>query len=186
MNFTKALAKDDKRKPGKGRIKFLRGFFKNPVMVGSVIPSSRILIDKMLAPVDWETCRLFVEYGPGVGTFTHEILSRLHPDARLIDASGAVRAAERGVEGLTRIPATPSSAALPRLLAVLQQGGSFCVSDSALPDGTQAATGDFLTLTGGSSGQPEIKHDLTIISWDASETCDASRTASRLDISTSS
>ncbi len=84
MNFTKALAKDDKRKPGKGRIKFLRGFFKNPVMVGSVIPSSRILIDKMLAPVDWESCRLFIEYGPGVGTFTHEILTRLHPDAKLI------------------------------------------------------------------------------------------------------
>ena len=81
---------------------------------------------------------------------------RLHPDARLIDATGAVRAAERGVEGFTRIPATPSSAALPRLLAVLQQGDSFCVSDSALPDGTQAATGDFLTLTGGSSGQPRF------------------------------
>nr|WP_246333127.1 methyltransferase domain-containing protein [Sphingomicrobium lutaoense] len=53
-------------------------------MVGSVVPSSRILIDKMLEPVDWQTCRLFIEYGPGVGTFTREILDRLHPDARLI------------------------------------------------------------------------------------------------------
>ncbi len=53
-------------------------------MVGSVIPSSRILIDKMLKPVDWSSTKLFVEYGPGVGTFTRPILDRLGKDARLI------------------------------------------------------------------------------------------------------
>src|SRR4051812_12235831 len=63
---------------------FLRGFLKNPVMVGSVIPSSRILIEKMLRPVDWENTRLFVEYGPGVGTFTRPILELLGPDAKLV------------------------------------------------------------------------------------------------------
>ncbi len=63
---------------------FLRGFLKNPVMVGSIIPSSRVLIDKMLAPVDWENTRLFVEYGPGVGTFTKPVLERLGPDATLV------------------------------------------------------------------------------------------------------
>jgi phospholipid N-methyltransferase len=63
---------------------FLRGFLKNPVMVGSIIPSSRVLIDKMLEPVDWATTRLFVEYGPGVGTFTRPVLDRLGPDAILV------------------------------------------------------------------------------------------------------
>jgi len=63
---------------------FLRGFLKNPVMVGSVIPSSKVLIDKMLKPVDWSNAKLFVEYGPGVGTFTRPILERLRPDAKLI------------------------------------------------------------------------------------------------------
>ncbi len=63
---------------------FLRGFLKNPVMVGSVIPSSKVLIDRMLAPVEWDKVRLFVEYGPGVGTFTRPILDRLGPDARLL------------------------------------------------------------------------------------------------------
>ncbi|HWH18355.1 MAG TPA: methyltransferase domain-containing protein [Allosphingosinicella sp.] len=53
-------------------------------MVGSVIPSSRTLIDKMLGPVDWANTRLFVEYGPGVGTFTQHILERLAPDATLL------------------------------------------------------------------------------------------------------
>ncbi len=63
---------------------FLRGFIKHPVMVGSVIPSSKAVIDKVLAPVDWANCRLFVEYGPGVGTFTEHVLQRMAPDATLI------------------------------------------------------------------------------------------------------
>jgi len=63
---------------------FFRGFIKHPVMVGSVIPSSKMLIDKMLDPVDWVNTKLFVEYGPGVGTFTQHILQRLAPDATLI------------------------------------------------------------------------------------------------------
>ena len=73
----------DRRSPSP-RWQFLRGFLKNPVMVGSVIPSSRVLIDKMLGPVDWANTRLFVEYGPGVGTFTRPILQQLAPDATLV------------------------------------------------------------------------------------------------------
>ncbi len=63
---------------------FLRGFIKHPVMVGSIIPSSKATIDKMLGPVDWARCKLFVEYGPGVGTFTEHVLRRMAPDATLI------------------------------------------------------------------------------------------------------
>jgi len=73
----------DRRSPSP-QWQFLRGFLKNPVMVGSIIPSSRVLIDKMLAPVDWENTRLFVEYGPGVGTFTRPVLDRLSSDATLV------------------------------------------------------------------------------------------------------
>ena len=63
---------------------FLKGFIKHPVMVGSIIPSSKATIDKMLGPVDWANCKLFVEYGPGVGTFTEHVLQRMAPDATLI------------------------------------------------------------------------------------------------------
>jgi phospholipid N-methyltransferase len=73
----------DRRSPSP-QWQFLRGFLKNPVMVGSIIPSSRVLIDKMLSPVDWANTRLFVEYGPGVGTFTRPVLDKLAPDARLV------------------------------------------------------------------------------------------------------
>ncbi len=73
----------DRRSPSP-KWQFLRGFIKNPVMVGSIIPSSRVLIDKMLGPVDWTNTKLFVEYGPGVGTFTRPILDKLGTDATLI------------------------------------------------------------------------------------------------------
>ncbi|GGB28815.1 SAM-dependent methyltransferase [Sphingomonas metalli] len=63
---------------------FFQGFLKHPVMVGSIIPSSDKLIRKMLGPVDWANCKLFVEYGPGVGTFCRPILERMAPDATLI------------------------------------------------------------------------------------------------------
>jgi phospholipid N-methyltransferase len=63
---------------------FLRGFFKHPVMVGSVMPSTQKLIDKMLSPVDWSNTKLFVEYGPGVGTFCPTILEHMGPDAHYI------------------------------------------------------------------------------------------------------
>lgn len=63
---------------------FFSGFLKHPVMVGSIIPSSDRLIRKMLAPVDWANCKVFVEYGPGVGTFCRPILDRLAADAQLI------------------------------------------------------------------------------------------------------
>ncbi|QPC99229.1 MULTISPECIES: class I SAM-dependent methyltransferase [Qipengyuania] len=63
---------------------FFRGFLEHPRMVGSIIPSSRFTIEKMLAPVKWEECELFVEYGPGVGTFCQPVLDRLRRDGALI------------------------------------------------------------------------------------------------------
>jgi len=63
---------------------FFKGFVKHPVMVGSIIPSSPFTIQKMLAPVNWAECDLFVEYGPGVGTFCRPVLERMRGDARLI------------------------------------------------------------------------------------------------------
>lgn len=66
------------------QLHFLRGFLKHPVMVGSVIPSSKVLIERMLKPVDWANTKLFVEYGPGVGTFTRPVLEKMAEDATLI------------------------------------------------------------------------------------------------------
>lgn len=53
-------------------------------MLGSLIPSSRFLIEELLSVVDWQRAKVIVEYGPGVGSFTTEILRRMAPDARLV------------------------------------------------------------------------------------------------------
>ena len=63
---------------------FFKGFVREPVMVGSIIPSSRFTVNKMLDPVKWDECDLFVEYGPGVGTFCQPVLDRLRRDGTLI------------------------------------------------------------------------------------------------------
>ncbi|WP_340587274.1 methyltransferase [Erythrobacter alti] len=63
---------------------FFRGFLEQPRMVGSIIPSSRVTIDAMLEPVDWQRCKLFVEYGPGVGTFCQPVLDRLPRGGELL------------------------------------------------------------------------------------------------------
>lgn len=63
---------------------FAHNFFKHPKMLGSMIPSSRYLIDRLLGRIDWSRARVIVEYGPGVGTFTAEILRRMRPDATLV------------------------------------------------------------------------------------------------------
>ena len=63
---------------------FFRGFLEHPRMVGSIIPSSRFTVRSMLGPVDWRQCQLFVEYGPGIGTFCRPVLDRLRGDATLI------------------------------------------------------------------------------------------------------
>ena len=63
---------------------FAKNFLQHPRMLGSLIPSSRFLIDRLLSKVDWKRARTIVEYGPGVGTITAHILARMSPDARLV------------------------------------------------------------------------------------------------------
>ena len=66
------------------RLLFALNFFRHPFMLGSIWPSSRFLVDEVLRPIDWERARVIVEYGPGVGTITAEILRRMHPEAHLV------------------------------------------------------------------------------------------------------
>jgi phospholipid N-methyltransferase len=108
------------RRSSSPRWQFLRGFFKHPKMVGSIIPSSRVLIERTLRPVDWENTRLFVEYGPGVGTFTRPILECLGPDATLvtIDTNADFTAFLReSIDDPRLVPVTGSAAEVARILA---------------------------------------------------------------------
>ena len=109
----------DRRSPSP-QWQFLRGFIKNPVMVGSIIPSSKVLIEKMLRPVDWENTKLFVEYGPGVGTFTRPVLDLMGPDAKLVTIDtnpDFTRYLRESIDDQRLIPVTGSAADVETILA---------------------------------------------------------------------
>lgn len=55
---------------------FFKSFLKNPNVVGAVAPSSRVLARAMVEGRIGEATSCVVEYGPGLGSFTKEILSR--------------------------------------------------------------------------------------------------------------
>ncbi|MCF6350237.1 MAG: methyltransferase [Flavobacteriaceae bacterium] len=65
-----------------------RGFFKEAIknikISGSIVPSSKFLTNAMLKNVDFENAKVIVEFGPGNGIITYEILKRMRPDAVLI------------------------------------------------------------------------------------------------------
>jgi phospholipid N-methyltransferase len=71
-------------RPRSGALLFARNFFRHPLQLGSIIPSSRFLVRELLKPIDWEQAKVIVEYGPGVGCITQEVLRRMRPDAILI------------------------------------------------------------------------------------------------------
>ena len=63
---------------------FARNFFKYPSMLGSIVPSSRFLVKDLMNQIDWDRARIVVEFGPGVGTITRELLKRMRSDAMLV------------------------------------------------------------------------------------------------------
>ncbi len=128
---------------------FLKGFAKNPVMVGSVVPSSAKLIAHMLEPVDWANCRVFVEYGPGVGTFCRPILDKMRPDATLV----AIDTNRDFIDYLTQeirdsrfVPVHGSAADVQEILAALgHEHADYALSGlpfSTLPKGVGDAIAD--------------------------------------------
>jgi phospholipid N-methyltransferase len=51
---------------------------------GSILPSSRRLVARLLKGVDFSSARNIAELGPGTGCVTREILRRMRPEARLV------------------------------------------------------------------------------------------------------
>jgi phospholipid N-methyltransferase len=72
------------KQPGGAGLLFARNFLRHPIMLGSIVPSSRFLVRRLLAPIDWSQARVIVEYGPGIGVVTWQILRNMRPDAALI------------------------------------------------------------------------------------------------------
>jgi phospholipid N-methyltransferase len=69
---------------GSNALLFARNFLRHPRMLGSIVPSSRFLIRQLLEPIHWGRARIIVEYGPGVGVITVQLLRHMRADAALV------------------------------------------------------------------------------------------------------
>lgn len=63
---------------------FFKEYLKSPAKIGAVAPSSKWLAKKMVEPICFEKCKCIVEYGPGTGVFTNEVIKRKKSDTIFI------------------------------------------------------------------------------------------------------
>jgi phospholipid N-methyltransferase len=63
---------------------FFSAFLKQTKNIGAIAPSSRFLVKKMLDPIDFKTVKCIVEFGPGTGSITHELLHLMPQDSILL------------------------------------------------------------------------------------------------------
>lgn len=63
---------------------FIREFIKHPRRIGAIAPSGKALAEKMMVPIDFQRAECIVEYGPGTGSFTREIIKRKKDDTVLL------------------------------------------------------------------------------------------------------
>ena len=63
---------------------FLKRFLRRPFQVASIIPSSRTLIRKVSARMDFSEPRVIAEFGPGEGCHTREIVRNMHAESTLL------------------------------------------------------------------------------------------------------
>jgi phosphatidylethanolamine/phosphatidyl-N-methylethanolamine N-methyltransferase len=66
------------------RIAFLRGFVRDPAGVGSIVPSSHRLEQRLVRNARIADARTVVELGPGTGGTTRAFLRAMGPGARLL------------------------------------------------------------------------------------------------------
>ena len=57
---------------------FVSQFCREPRTIGAIAPSSRKLANRMLQPIDFKKAKVIVEYGPGSGVFTQQVLQQIN------------------------------------------------------------------------------------------------------------
>lgn len=62
-------------------VNFFAQLLKSPATIGAVAPSSTQLAKSMLETVDFNTVKTIVEFGPGTGVFSGQILKSIKPSS---------------------------------------------------------------------------------------------------------
>ncbi|GAB1793170.1 rRNA adenine N-6-methyltransferase family protein [Priestia megaterium] len=63
---------------------FLNEYIKHPRTVGALMSSSRQLAKHMIAPINFEQAKCIIEYGPGTGVFTEQLIQNKHSETVLL------------------------------------------------------------------------------------------------------
>ena len=66
------------------KLVFFSNFLKKPKEVAAIAPSSRYVIRHITKNIDFNNAKYIVEYGPGIGNITEELLKNMSPDAKLV------------------------------------------------------------------------------------------------------
>lgn len=66
------------------RLSFILQYILNPRTVGAILPSSTKLSEKMVQSINFNKAKYIVEYGPGTGVFTDELIKQRNKDTVLL------------------------------------------------------------------------------------------------------
>lgn len=63
---------------------FFKRFLQRPFQIASIIPSSRVLVERVADKIDFDRSTVIAEYGPGEGVHSREIARRMGPNCQLL------------------------------------------------------------------------------------------------------
>jgi len=62
---------------------FFKRFLQKPFQIASILPSSKVLVERVALKMDFSEPRTIAEFGPGEGVHSRELASRMCPNSRL-------------------------------------------------------------------------------------------------------
>ena len=66
------------------KLLFFSTFIRYPKEIGSIMPSSKFLVKEIIKNINFDNAKYMMEYGPGTGCVTVEILKRARKDAKIL------------------------------------------------------------------------------------------------------
>src|SRR5947209_17205259 len=63
---------------------FFKQFLQRPLQIASIVPSSKVLVERVANKIDFARACIIAEYGPGEGAHSRELARRMRPDAQLL------------------------------------------------------------------------------------------------------
>lgn len=66
------------------QLQFFSQYIRHPRRVGAILPSSRHLAEQMVSSINFASSGCIIEYGPGTGVFTEQLILKKQPHTTLL------------------------------------------------------------------------------------------------------